>query len=88
MLLSVAEVFNSFLMPDLSFSRLWRFKSSSGLYDAVWCYGSIPTIHPEDGGRILLRNVDKLLQHYTVSEPKRPRHDFRLFTYNIFVSYS
>jgi hypothetical protein len=30
-------------------------------------------IHPEDGGSKALRNADILPQHYTVSQPRRPR---------------
>jgi len=31
-------------------------------------------IQPEDGGSKILLNVDILPQHYTASQPRRPRH--------------
>jgi hypothetical protein len=32
-------------------------------------------LHPEDGGSKVLRSVDTLPQHYTASQPRRPRHE-------------
>jgi hypothetical protein len=33
----------------------------------------LPSLHPEDGGSMVLRNVSILSQHYTASEPRTPR---------------
>jgi hypothetical protein len=33
------------------------------------------SIHPEDGSSTVLRNVGILLYHYTMLEPRRPRHE-------------
>jgi hypothetical protein len=32
-------------------------------------------LHSEDGGSMALRNVDILPQHYTASQPRRPRRE-------------
>jgi hypothetical protein len=38
------------------------------------CSVSIFTLQREDGGSMVLRNVDILPHHYTASQPRRPRH--------------
>jgi hypothetical protein len=56
-------------MQDSKFSRRQRFKSrSSGLLGR-----GVKWSAPEDGGNNVLRNVGILPQHYTVSQPRRPR---------------
>jgi len=54
--------------------------------DAVWCWCRISTFRrallspssgwSEDEGRKVLRNVAILHQHYTASQPRRPRSEF------------
>jgi len=36
----------------------------------------MPAFRPEDGGSMDLRNVGILPQHYTASQPQRPRIKF------------
>jgi hypothetical protein len=36
------------------------------------------SLRPEDGASMVLRKVGILPQHYTVSQPRRPRHETAL----------
>jgi len=37
---------------------------------------SLFSLHPEDGGNMVIRNVGILLHHYTTSQPRRPRLEY------------
>jgi len=49
--------------------RKLRKVSSRGPLAWLWCR----VVHTEDGGRMGLRNVGIQPQHYTASQPRRPR---------------
>jgi hypothetical protein len=41
--------------------------------EVFWVVTPCSSNDPEDGGSKVLRNVDILPQHYTASQPRRPR---------------
>jgi hypothetical protein len=57
-------------MRKLRLSRRWRFKSSSS---GLWRH--VVVWYDEDGGSKIVRNVVLLPQHYTASQPRRPRRE-------------
>jgi hypothetical protein len=45
----------------------WTSETLVSFHNTIWRY------NPEDGGSMDLRNIGILPQHYTMSQPRRPR---------------
>jgi len=70
-------------IPPLSQYALMAWCSLKNAQGQIYLYSckvtptrSASHFTPEDGGSMDLRNVGILLQHYTASQPRRPRLQF------------